>query len=97
MKKHIIPILLCFLLTACGSAESTETDTQADTSAAETEALETEAETPFPDSADYSGRTYTVIACDENVPYTYFELPAEENGDVMNDAIYDRNRRQKNT
>lgn len=92
MKKHIIPILLCFLLTACGSAEMPETDIQTDTAAAETETAETETEMPFPDSADYGGRIYTVIACDENVPYTYFELPAEENGDVMNDAIYDRNR-----
>ena len=92
MKKHIIPILLCLLLTACGSGETSEPDTTADTVPAETEAAETEAEVPFPDSVDYGGRTYTVIACDENVPYTYFELPAEENGDAMNDAIYGRNR-----
>ncbi len=94
MKNHILPLLLCLLLlTSCGTAETTETGSpEAETENTQTTPAETEAETPFPDSADYGGKTYTVIACDENVPYTYFELPEEENGDAMHDAVYDRNR-----
>ncbi len=94
MKKHILPLLLCLLLlTSCGTGETAETGSpEAETENTQTTPAETEAETPFPDSADYGGKTYTVIACDENVPYTYFELPEEETGDAMHDAVYSRNR-----
>lgn len=94
MKKNLFTLLLCMLL--CCSC-TTETDTP-DIAASDTtvpDTVETDATDdtyPFPAEADYAGADYTVLACDENVPYTYFELPEEETGDVMNDAIYTRNR-----
>lgn len=93
MKKCALPILFCaMLLCACGTNEPVS-DTSTDTSVPDSESImETTSETPFPEAADYAGADYTVLACDENVPYTYFELPGEETGDAMNDAIYDRNR-----
>ena len=46
----------------------------------------------LPDTLDYGGTTFTVLAVDEDVPYTYFEDYDSETGDVMNDAIFSRNR-----
>ncbi len=102
MKRIISWIMLAamLLLSACGAAEMTPQDTAAapaagtsDTTEAVTaEAVTTEPEPAFPAAADYNGRVFTVIACDEGVPYTYFENPEETTGEGMNDAIYDRNR-----
>ena len=94
MKKRVLAALLCTLLmtASCGKPVDTTTETDASTETITETPAATEPEVPFPEEADYGGKTYTVIACDEGVLYTYFEMPEEETGDAMNDAIYDRNR-----
>lgn len=96
MKKALFAILLCMLL-CCSCTTDTPDIADADTTVPDTVMTDDTADAtddtyPFPAEADYAGASYTVLACDENVPYTYFELPVEETGDAMNDAIYRRNR-----
>jgi len=88
MKRFVtLTLLAAILLASCGGEASVET-TAADT----TTMPETTGETfDVPEELDFGGRTFTILACDESVPYTYIECPEEENGDVMNDAIYRRN------
>ena len=99
MKKHVCLLLFFAMFSAslasCGNAPAeTEADT-ADTTAAETETV---AETDsiegrkavsdnLPEK-DFGGEKYTVIGYDMNVGYYMAE---ELNGDVVNDAIYNRN------
>lgn len=94
MKKLFVLCLCALLLCACSKedpvSDTTNTTTHDTTDVAES--IETAEEVLFPEQADYGGADYTVLACDEEVPYTYFELPEEETGDAMNDAIYARNR-----
>ena len=93
MKTKAIALLLtAALLTlsaSCGntadnpssSDESTDTDTS----------IETEAVAALPD-ADFGG--YEFIFLNGNTSYTYRSVVAEEqNGETMNDAIYERNRK----
>ena len=97
MKKQFPLLLLtaAALLSAC-STPASSSDSLSSASAATNPAKETttaapETEPLFPEEANYEGRTFTVIACDEGVVYTYFEIPEETTGESMNDAIYDRN------
>ena len=108
MKKLAILSLLCALLlptiVACGSGDSTgATDTNAaDTTAAEvTEPAETEVPLEIPEGVNYDGyefKVYTYVVGESTEGgYTmmtnYNDLVAEEeNGDPINDAVYQRNR-----
>ncbi len=97
MQNRLLAALLaCLLVSAivsCGNTPPDNTGTIASEQAVtESTPIGTEPENKLPTQEDYSGRTFLILASDENVPYTYFELPLEETGDVMNDAILDRNR-----
>ncbi|MBQ8510543.1 MAG: extracellular solute-binding protein [Clostridia bacterium] len=93
MNRIRIPALLLtlpLLLTACGSQSAPIDTTSADTSSAPAETTET---FDVPEALDFGGRSFTILTIDEGVLYTYFEDVEAENGDVMNDAIYRRNRK----
>ncbi|MBQ4605136.1 MAG: hypothetical protein IJB15_00430, partial [Clostridia bacterium] len=81
--------LLMLSMTACGSVE---TETTADTAAAETVPVETEETRPshgLPET-DFEGAPFR-ISCygdEDQVPYLQ---PAESIGEAVNDAIYNRN------
>lgn len=101
--KHRIISLIIFMLTlltvisssACGSNPegNNEVSTTATTSITpETTALPEET-FDVPEDLDFAGAVFNVLSCDENVPYTYFEDFTNETGEVMNDAIYLRNRK----
>ena len=94
MKNRVttVIVLLSMLasLAACGNSADKGQDTSAqsadDTSAAETAAPR---DTPDFDSCDYDGEAFTILAFD----YAYYDkyfFAEESNGDVMNDAIFDR-------
>ena len=97
--KQILAMLLCALLLSqtlagCGSVETVETSAEdADTTAqTETEA-ETEIRGNLPDK-DFEGRAFHVYT--RSAPgypqFDAYELVSEElNGEVLNDAIYQRN------
>jgi len=92
MKKQIaLWILASLLLSGCG----TETQEQTETAAADTEEIAGQDEQITPDaeyvmdSADY-GQADICILSGEHVEYEY--MIEEETGEVMNDAVYIRNR-----
>ena len=98
MKKYISCLLLAALLTAslasCGEAPVSETET-ADTIAADTETTAdtdtVEGRQAISDNLpekDFDGDTYAVIGYNMNIGYYMAE---ELNGDVVNDAIFNRN------
>ena len=95
-KQNILYILLAmlFALSGCGGNETTETAPEVSDTAAQTE---TEAETKIrgnlPDK-DFEGRAFHVYT--RSAPgysqFDAYELVSEElNGEVLNDAIYQRN------
>ena len=96
MKKRIFTVLLAALMTmpmlvSCGDAveESAETVPGADTAAAEGE---TEPSWQFPD-VDYGGAEYRVLNFDQ-LWDMYIDMDVEEQtGDILDDAVYDRNRK----
>ncbi len=108
MLKRIFAALLLaattFTAVACSSGGTSSTDTTTaggDTTAAETTTTVETSEYTAPD-ATYDGKTITVGAVDYVTTGTagswkatgYIEVMAfEENGDPLNDAIYERNRR----
>lgn len=94
MKKRILSvILLCSLvLSACGGAAQTE-DEESSAPSGESSAAETQetGETRAHDelaAADFGGRTFTILAREE----TRFEFDTEQDGELVNDAVYNRNR-----
>lgn len=90
MKKHISRALLLVMLislASCGSENQTAEITSSETTPVTTEAAET-FEVP---ELNYDSRVFTILACNEDVRYTYIE-EVELTGDAMDDAIYNRNR-----
>ncbi len=94
-KRQLISLLLALLLvgTSCGAGE-TVSETTADTAVTETETeAETEIQGKLP-ARDFGGETITVYTRSApNYPQfdSYEITSAELTGDVLNDAIYNRN------
>ncbi|MCR5264742.1 MAG: hypothetical protein K6D94_12765 [Clostridiales bacterium] len=107
MRKNILSLLLAALmsvsvLAACGeSADSPASGGEgapaADTAAAETAAPET-TRTPcrLPADLDFGGAEFRQAIFDWQ-GYRYYFFAVEENGDVMNDALYRRKMRVEET
>ena len=98
MKKHILALLIIALvlptIASCGAGTETPDDTTLDTTdttaqtEAETDALEARAAVSddLPD-ADFGGKTFAIIGDDG----FDFILAEELTGEVVNDAIFERN------
>ncbi len=103
MKKQITSAVLAFALLlsliACGSSEQpaaegsaaaeTQPDVVSDTTAAETEYPELEAK-------DFGGREFRILAYNQGDPGTWFQYldfgySEEKKGDLINDAVQERN------
>lgn len=93
MKKFRLFSLITalLLLASCGEAagDSSETTGTNDANESTTSVAETAESFDVPE-LDFEGREFVILACDEDVRYTYIE-DAEQTGDIMDDAIYDRN------
>ena len=90
MKAYRIALLTAaaLLLTACGSEPISSAQTGDSSDAVSTSAEVTESfDVP---TLDFGGREFVILACDEDVRYTYIE-DTEQTGDIMDDAIYTRN------
>lgn len=94
MKRQISRVLLLAMLlslASCGDnvqpSETTSAENQPGTPGESTQAAE-KFEVP---EQDNGGKTFTILACNEDVRYTYIE-DVEQTGDAMDDAIYTRNR-----
>ncbi len=95
MKRNLrIAAALLTGLTAisCGSTAPSEDTTTAPTGETTT-AAETEPERShgIPESVDFGGREFTIAYPDWS-GYSFYFAADEENGDVMNDALYSRTR-----
>ena len=91
MKKIFVCLLAALLLTSCGGAPAEETTS--DTTAADVETTPAETETSVDDffkvaAEDNGGKTFSLLTTETQA----YEYDAEElSGDVVNDAVYDRN------
>lgn len=89
--RKIISVLLCaanlLALAACGETESSVVNNE--TTATQTDETTTEAvrEDSLPE-LDYNGETVTIYAASD-LPITEFD--AEQTGDIVDDAVYNRN------
>ncbi len=97
MKRLLIALLAALLLTSCGGGTATEdtigTPSGGEGNAAAEEAVETEPETTVDDlfkieQQDYEGKTFSLLTT-ETQQYEYDAT--ELTGEVVNDAVYDRN------
>lgn len=94
MKKKVLLSMLFVamlaLMTACDSNESslTETTTETQVELAPTETTSQRDTVDF-ESADYKGKSFTILAYDLAFYHEYF-FAEEQNGDRMNDAIIER-------
>lgn len=95
MKTISLLLCCCFILiiAACSdSGESIKSTDNNDTTKAGTEIIETEPSL-FDDlpKDDYDGYTFTILTTESN--YAIIDMDAESlDGDIINDAIYNRNR-----
>lgn len=93
-SKRAAALLAALLMTlpalaSCG--EDTAEETTADTSVSETQTTETEPQWQYPE-ADFEGASYRIYNQD-NFYNMYLTMNTEElNGDILNDAVYNRNR-----
>ncbi len=95
MRKYTRPAALLLVtliaagLIACGSEPSSEIPADhPETAAAETTAAETEP-AYTPPIEDFGGTTFTILHPSER----YYDIAEEQNGEIVNDAIYDRDSR----
>ena len=100
-KQALLSLLLAALLltgTACGSGDTQDTAANTNNTAADTESTATETETEsetlyadhLPDNLDFGGETVRILARGD--ADSLMEVSVEEqNGDILNDAIYNRN------
>ena len=99
MKKRILALLLAAMILAsavsCGNGNEKETDkaTDSDTTAnsTETETEETRLTDSLPEDLDFGGATYTIYAR-EDLEWGTEMYVDELNGEIVNDAIYNRSR-----
>jgi len=77
---------------SCGETEAQETETETDTAAIETETEDNTLKSSLPADLDFGGATVVVHARGDDD--SWLEVQADEsNGEVLNDAIYNRNLR----
>ena len=95
----LIVLGIILFVVSCGNNDNVTGDIVTDNVIADTSLVEDAAAASaaaaldLPEDLDFGGVTFTILACDENVPYTYIEMPEQQDGDIMNDAVYDRNLR----
>lgn len=95
-KRTLSLLLLLAMLAAvgCGDAKpSGDTTTVPDDTTAEPEPVETKVTDDLPADLDFTGRELRVLTT-ENTTYAPLCVE-EENGDILNDAIYNRNEKIK--
>ncbi len=99
MKKRILPLLLAsLLLTACAAETVPDEALPADTTPAETETETVELMEQLYSGIDYEGRDFRIYTFDIDEHFytqcfsNFHELwAAEATGEILNDAIYNRN------
>ena len=93
LSAILAALLMCSFVISCGT-EKPEADTTAslqETTAAETEAESTEVPDNLPEGLDFGGKSFRMVFQAEE--YRVQSIVEEETGDVVNDAVYEANRR----
>lgn len=95
-RNILAALLILGMLASCSTAENQPaqaTDTESVTSEAVTTAAADEVTPDIPEGVRYDGYEFNIMTSDEEGTIrASFEIAAEEeNGDVMNDAVYRRN------
>ncbi|NLB16779.1 MAG: hypothetical protein GX827_08260 [Clostridiales bacterium] len=93
LSAILAALLMCSFVISCG-AEKPEADTTAslqETTAAETEAESTEVPDNLPEGLDFGGKSFRMVFQAEE--YRVQSIVEEETGDVVNDAVYEANRK----
>ncbi len=92
--KRVISLAILFSMlvsmSACGSSEATEETTASTTASGETTTVAVETEPALP-TKDFGGREFNIISFSAKSD-SYIDRE-EQNGDVLNDAIFERNRK----
>ncbi len=89
-KTRSFALVLALLMLASCGAETTETESTATTTAPETEMVETRLD-DLPDGLDLNGETVTFLSTNYTGIDHQMMTRDELNGEVLNDAIYNRN------
>ena len=92
MKKARLTaaLLLIAMLSGCGNQESmSEGTTSADQDTKEETSADTTVKDDLPDDLDFSGRELRILT--SNNTKNAVLVPEESTGDILNDAMYDRN------
>jgi len=101
-KLTAIALLLAMLVmsaVSCGSGDSgsgaADTTASGETTPAETTPAETEPPISYKSAnlpeKKYDGYKFRSVMTDQSKDYAWYHLDAEQNGDILNDAIYERN------
>ncbi len=95
MKKCLFILAALLLLSSCQGGEGTQTPVT-DTASGTVTAVDTAEKTPLemlPDNLDFGGYEFHILYTDVlDLQYEMYISMEEENGDLMNDAAYKRNR-----
>ena len=96
MKKHISFVLLTAILlslvSSCGNASENEDTSSSDASTESTEVETTETEA-VPPVMDLQGYELSILNYDDSwVSWANTRITAEQDADILNDAIYNRNK-----
>lgn len=92
MKRTISILLLTSLLlstVACGNEQTAEDETTTSDDTSSSEVTSAQSSTPDFGKTDFGGEKFTILAFDYTF-YDQFFFADEQNGDRMNDAIYER-------
>ncbi len=92
MKKVITYLLLAALLTGAAACGESPVPVSSDTSAADTTPVETESDYDYP-TADFGGHEFLFLSLVETSWANALIAPEETNGDLVNDAMFERNAR----
>ncbi len=93
MKKRTLILFVTLLLTITGCGTGT-TSTETTTDTTETAVTETQAEYTMP-ALDMAGKTFRMLNFESLWNMAIHLDHAEQTGDLLNDAVYDRNRRME--
>jgi len=92
-KFLTLALASALLLASCGGTSPSGDTTSADTTAPDTTPAETDYYVNVPDGADFTGEVFNIIGYAQETAAWQLYLDAEsENGDLLNDAAYRRNR-----
>jgi len=93
MKRflYLLILLIVLLLVSCSAKDSPNNETSSNNLSVEL-AIDTELKDSLPDNLNFGGQTLNILIRGDAGDAMYEFYVEEENGDIINDAVYSRNR-----